>query len=220
MVYGKATSMISVKIKICGITSVDDAKLAIDLGADLLGFNLFPQSPRCVTFDQAEDIICQLPTFMDTVAVFVNPNPTEMKRFVEKGFFNWIQLHGDETPEFCRSLSWMNARIIKAIRVQSAEDIQKADAFPVDAILFDAFDKHLYGGTGKTFDWSLIKHLYRRVFLAGGITPENIIQALDLGVYCVDVCSGIESQPGKKDPQKMKLLFENARKVTGLKVRT
>lgn len=212
--------MIPIKIKICGITNVDDAKLAIDMGADMLGFNFYPQSPRYITFHQAEEIIRQIPTFMDTVALFVNPNPAELKRVVEQGFFNWIQLHGDETPEFCRSLNWMNTRIIKAIRVQSALDIRNAEAYPVDAILLDAFDKKLHGGTGKTFDWSLISHLYRRIFLAGGISPENIMQALELGVYCIDVCSSIESRPGKKDPQKMKLLFENARKATGWKVRT
>jgi phosphoribosylanthranilate isomerase len=211
-------AMVSMKIKICGITNLDDAKLAIALGADMLGFNCYPQSPRYVPLEKTEEIIRQIPTFMDTVAVFVNPSPTALKQVIEKGFFNWIQLHGDETPEFCRSLSWTNARIIKAIRVQSAEDIRTADKYPVDAILLDAFDRTLYGGTGKTFDWSLVGHLYRRVFLAGGITPDNVVGTLELGVYCIDVCSGIESEPGKKDPQKMRLLFENIRKATGWKV--
>jgi phosphoribosylanthranilate isomerase len=210
--------MMSVKIKICGITCLDDAKMAVDMGADMLGFNFYAQSPRCITIELAEEIIQKIPTFVDTVAVFVNPSPTELKRVIEKGFFNWIQLHGDETPEFCKSLNWTNARIIKAIRVQSVDDIRKADTYPVDAILLDTFDKTLYGGTGKTFDWSLIGNLYRRIFLAGGITPENVVQAMEVGVYCIDVCSGIESQPGKKDPQKMKLLFENIRKATGGKV--
>jgi phosphoribosylanthranilate isomerase len=172
-----------------------------------------------LTIERAEEIIQKIPTFVDTVAVFVNPSPTELKRVVEKGFFNWIQLHGDETPEFCKSLNWTNARIIKAIRVQSADDIRKADTYPVDAILLDAFDETLYGGTGKTFDWSLIGNLYRRIFLAGGITPENVVQALERDVYCIDVCSGIESEPGKKDPQKMRLLFENIRRATGGKAR-
>jgi phosphoribosylanthranilate isomerase len=212
--------MTPTKIKICGITRADDAKLAVELGADILGFNFYPQSPRYLSFHQAEEIIRQIPTFMDTAAVFVNPSSTELKRVVEKGFFNWIQLHGDETPELCKSLNWINARIIKAIRVQSADDIRRADTYPVDAILLDTFDKQLYGGTGKTFDWSLVGHLYRRVFLAGGIGPDNIAEALERGVYCIDICSGIESQPGKKDHQKMKLLFENIRKATGWKVRT
>ncbi len=212
--------MISVKIKICGITSVTDAKLAIDLGADMLGFNFYSKSPRCLTFEQAEEIIRQIPTFMDTVALFVNPSTSELKRVAEKGFYNWVQLHGDETPEFCKSLNWINARIIKSIRVRSAEDIQKADAFPADAILFDTFDKRQYGGTGKTFDWSLITHLYRRVFLAGGITPDNIAQATEVGAYCIDVCSGVESSPGKKDPQKMKRLFDNIRQAIGGKIRS
>jgi phosphoribosylanthranilate isomerase len=211
--------MMSIKIKICGITNIDDANLAIQLGADMLGFNFYAPSPRYLTIERAEEIIQKIPTFVDTVAVFVNPSPTELKRVVEKGFFNWIQLHGDETPEFCKSLNWTNARIIKAIRVQSADDIRKADTYPVDAILLDAFDETLYGGTGKTFDWTLVGNLYRRIFLAGGITPENVVQAIERDVYCIDVCSGIESKPGKKSPQKMKLLFENIRKATGGKVR-
>jgi phosphoribosylanthranilate isomerase len=210
----------STKIKLCGITNIDDAKLAIDLGADLLGFNFYPQSPRYLTFEKAEEIIRQIPTFMDTVALFVNPSPQDLKRVAEKGFYNWVQLHGDETPEFCKSLNWINARIIKGIRVQNAEDIKKADTFPADAILLDAFDKDLYGGTGKTFDWTLIRHLYRRVFLAGGINPDNVVQAMEVGVYCIDICSGVESKPGKKDPKKMKLLFENIRNATGRKIRT
>ncbi len=211
--------MLMVKVKICGITNAEDAIAAVEMGADMLGFNFHPQSPRYVPFEKAETVIRKIPTSVDTVGVFVNPVPTELKRIVEAGFFNWIQLHGDETPEYCRSLNWTNARIIKAIRVKSAEDVQQAGQYPVDAILLDTYDKNLYGGTGRTFDWSLICNLYRRLFLAGGITPDNILKAINQGIYCVDVCSGIESSPGKKDHAKMKLLFDTIRNATGQKVK-
>lgn len=211
--------MLSIKVKICGITNSEDALAAVDLGADMLGFNFYEKSPRYIPYEQAIQIIKKIPTSIDTVGVFVNPTPTELKRIVEGGFLNWIQLHGDETPEFCRSLTWTNARLIKAIRVRTAEDIQKAYEYPVDAIMLDSYDKNLYGGTGKPFDWSLIGNLHRRLFLAGGINPDNAVQAIQIGIYCIDVCSGIESAPGKKDYIKMKQLFDNIHQATGWKVR-
>jgi phosphoribosylanthranilate isomerase len=216
---GDCGTMLMVKVKICGITSADDAIAAVELGADLLGFNFYPQSPRYVPFEQAESIIRKIPTSVDTVGVFVNPQPSELKQIVDAGFFNWIQLHGDETPEYCSKLSWTNARIIKGIRVRSADDIQRAYQYPVDAILLDSYDKNIYGGTGKPFDWSLIGNLHRRLFLAGGINPGNVAEAMQNGVYCIDVCSGIESAPGKKDRTKMKQLFDNIRVAAGQKVR-
>lgn len=211
--------MIMVKVKICGITNAEDAIAAVDMGADLLGFNFYPKSPRYVPFEKAESIIRKIPTSVDTVGIFVNSAPADLKRIIGAGFFNWIQLHGDETPEYCRSLNWTNVRIIKSIHVKSAEDIQRASQYPVDAILLDTYDKNLYGGTGKTFDWSLICNLYRRLFLAGGINPDNVLEAMHYGVYGVDICSGIESAPGKKDHTKMKLLFDTIRNATGQKVR-
>lgn len=211
--------MLMVKVKICGITNPEDAVAAVEMGADLLGFNFYPKSPRYVPFEQAELIIRKIPTSVDTVGVFVNPQPVELKQIVEAGFFNWIQLHGDETPDYCRTLNWTNARIIKAIRVNSAEDIQRAYQYPVDAILLDSYDRNIYGGTGKPFDWSLIGDLHRRLFLAGGINPDNVVAAIRNGVYCIDVCSGVESAPGKKDMNKMKRLFDTIHSATGQKVR-
>lgn len=211
--------MLMVKIKICGITNAEDAIAAVDMGADLLGFNFYPQSARYIPFQKAETIIRKIPTSVDTVGIFVNPQPAELKTITEAGFFNWIQLHGDETPDYCRTLNWTNARIIKGIRVQSAQDIQRAYQYPVDAILLDSYDKNIYGGTGKPFDWSLIGNLHRRLFLAGGINPDNVVAAIQSGVYCVDVCSGIESAPGKKDINKMKRLFDTIHSATGQKVR-
>ena len=204
-----------VKIKICGITNVEDALAAVDMGADLLGFNFYQKSPRYIRPDHALVIIDKLPTFVDTVGIFVNPTAEHLKEIVEQSFLNWIQLHGDETPEFCDSLHWLHARTIKAVRVKSAEQIEQARKYHTDAVLLDAFDREKYGGTGKTFDWNIIGILLKRVFLAGGINPENAVRAIEVGVYGIDICSGIESSPGKKDHKKMKKLFENIEHVRG-----
>lgn len=207
--------MISVKIKICGITNADDALAAVDMGADLLGFNFYPKSKRYITVDKAHAIINKLPTFVDTVGLFVNATTEEVREVVGEGMLNWIQLHGDETPEFCDSLSDVGVKIIKAIRVRSKKDIKSAKNFFTDVILLDAYDAKLYGGTGKVFDWKLVSNIQQRIFLAGGITPENAVKAIEVGVYGIDVCSGIESEPGKKDHEKMRRLFENIEHVRG-----
>lgn len=207
--------MISVKIKICGITNADDALAAVDMGADLLGFNFYPKSKRYITVDKAHAIINKLPTFVDTVGLFVNATAEEVREVVGKGMLDWIQLHGDETPAFCDSLSDVGVKIIKAIRVRSKKDIKSVRNFFTDVILLDAYDAKLYGGTGKVFDWKLIGNTQQRIFLAGGITPENAVDAIDVGVYGIDVCSGIESEPGKKDHEKMRRLFENIEHVRG-----
>lgn len=207
--------MISVKIKICGITNADDALAAVDMGADLLGFNFYPKSKRYITVDKAHAIINKLPTFVDTVGLFVNATTEEVREVVGEGMLNWIQLHGDETPEFCDSLSDVGVKIIKAIRVRSKKDIKSVKNFFTDVILLDAYDAKLYGGTGKVFDWKLVSNIQQRIFLAGGITPENAVKAIEVGVYGIDVCSGIESEPGKKDHEKMRRLFENIEHVRG-----
>lgn len=207
--------MISVKIKICGITNADDALAAVDMGADLLGFNFYPKSKRYITVDKAHAIINKLPTFVDTVGLFVNATAEEVREVVGEGMLNWIQLHGDETPEFCDSLSDVGVKIIKAIRVRSKKDIKSVKNFFTDVILLDAYDAKLYGGTGKVFDWKLVSNIQQRIFLAGGITPENAVKAIEVGVYGIDVCSGIESEPGKKDHEKMRRLFENIEHVRG-----
>jgi len=205
--------MIAVKVKICGITNLEDALAAIDMGADLLGFNFYPESKRFIPVEKALDIINKMPTFVDTVGVFVNAEVDHIRNVARQGLLNWIQLHGDETPQFCDSFRWSNARVIKAIRVKSPLDIKTANDFYTDAILFDTYSPYEYGGTGETFDWSLIRNLQKRVFLAGGITPENAVDAVEVGVYGIDICSGIESYPGKKDHEKMKRLFDNIKHV-------
>ena len=207
--------MLIVKVKICGITNYDDAVAAMDMGADLLGFNFYPDSPRYVTPAQATDIINKLPGFIDTAGVFVNASIERIHETSAVCHLDWVQLHGDEDPDFCRSLLSHNVKTMKAIRVKDQTDIERADSFFTDAVLLDAFDPDKYGGTGLTFDWNVIGHIGKRVFLAGGINPDNAAEAVRLGVYGIDVCSGIESDPGKKDHGKMKKLFENIRHLRG-----
>jgi phosphoribosylanthranilate isomerase len=203
--------MLIVKVKICGITNYKDAAAAVDMGADLLGFNFYPKSPRYITPKKAAKIINKLPAFIDIAGVFVNSPLEDIQQIIHSCQLNWVQLHGDETPEFCHSLGSINVKTMKALRVKNRKDIEKTDNFFTDAILLDAFDPEKYGGTGLTFDWNIVGHIGKRVFLAGGINPDNAAMATELGVYGIDVCSGIEAEPGKKDKRLMKKLFNNIR---------
>ena len=207
--------MIAVKVKICGITNVEDALAAIEMGADLIGFNFYPQSKRYVTPDQARAIIDKLPTFVDIAGIFVNAAGEHVRAVAKMCSLNWVQIHGDETPEYCEALRWISAKVMKAIRVKDVADIERANDYYTDAILLDAFHPEEYGGTGQKFDWNLVRRLQTRVFLAGGITPENAVEAVEVGAYGIDICSGIESTPGKKDHEKMQKLFDNIKHVRG-----
>ena len=126
-----------------------------------------------------------------------------------------MQFHGDESQDFCEKFDSFNVRTIKAIRVKDKGDIKLAEEYFTDVILLDAFDPKKYGGTGLSFDWNIIGNITKRVFLAGGITAENVKKAVDLGIYGIDVCSGIESKPGKKDHAKMQKLFDKIREIRG-----
>ena len=207
--------MLIVKVKICGITNYEDAAAAADMGADLIGFNFYPESPRYIQPEKAMKIISRLPAYIDIAGVFVNSSFYDIRKTMDLCQLNWIQLHGDEDPEFCRSFFSLNVKTMKAIRVKDQRDIEKAEGFFTDAILLDAFDPEKYGGTGLTFDWNIVGHIGKRIFLAGGINPDNAEKAIKLGVYGIDICSGIESEPGKKDHEKMKKLFENIRHLKG-----
>ena len=207
--------MLIVKVKICGLTNYEDAAAALDMGADLLGFNFYPDSPRYVTPEKAAQIISKLPAFIDIAGVFVNATFDEIRRIIDRCWLNWIQLHGDEDPDFCRSFLSVHVKTMKALRVKDTSDIEKADEFFTDAVLLDAFHPEKYGGTGLTFDWNIVGHIGKRIFLAGGINPDNAADAVKLGVYGIDVCSGIEAEPGKKDHRKMKKLFENVNLLRG-----
>jgi len=212
--------MLVTKVKICGITNYEDAAAAVDMGADILGFNFYPKSPRFIAPEKAAQIISGLPAFVDIAGVFVNEPFDKIRDTIDRCRLDWVQLHGDEDPQFCHLFLSIDVKTMKALRVSDKADIKQADSFFTDAILFDAFHPDKYGGTGLSFDWNIIGHIGPpktswRVFLAGGINPDNAAKAVELGVYGIDVCSGIESQPGKKDHKKMRKLFDNIRHLRG-----
>ncbi|HIJ72302.1 MAG TPA: phosphoribosylanthranilate isomerase [Planctomycetes bacterium] len=204
-----------VKVKICGLTNLDDAQAAINLGADMLGFNFYPKSPRYISPVKAAEVIKRLPGFISVVGVFVNTDPDQIRKTIRSCQLDWVQFHGDETIQFCQGFISESVRTMKAIRVKTPEDVTKAQTYYTDAILLDAFSSEQYGGTGESFDWNIIGHIGKRVFLAGGINPDNASEAVKLGVYGIDVCSGVEAEPGKKDHDKMKTLFEKIRLLRG-----
>ncbi len=201
--------MLIPKVKICGITNLEDANAAIDAGADLLGFNFYKKSPRYIDPEEAQKIINKLPGFIDIVGLFVNSSYQEIRKTMNKCYVNWLQFHGDEDVKFCQSFNDLNLNVMKAIRVKNYSDIKNAENFFTDALLFDAYDPDKYGGSGIQFDWNIMGNINKRVFLAGGIDPDNIEEAVKLGVYGIDLCSGVESSPGKKDHKKLRQLFDN-----------
>ncbi len=207
--------MLIPKVKICGLTNYEDAAAAMEMGADLLGFNFCPKSPRYVRPEKVVAIVHKLPAFVDVVGIFVNSTIEHVREVASQCQLDWIQLHGEESPEFCRWLTYDTAKLMKALRVKDAGDLQQVDNYSTDAILLDAYDPKRHGGTGLTFDWNIVGHIGKRIFLAGGINPSNAAAAVELGVYGIDVCSGVEAEPGKKDHKKMKALFDSIKYLRG-----
>jgi phosphoribosylanthranilate isomerase len=193
-----------VHVKICGITSLEDARAAIDAGTDALGFVFYPPSPRYVTPEQAERIIQRLPPFVTTVGLFVDLALDIVNDTAARCGLDRIQLHGRETPEFCAQVT---RPVIKAFRVKNTESLAHLSAYRVSAYLLDAYvEGALPGGTGASFSWELAAQAkpYGPVILAGGLTPENIEAAIaQIRPYGVDVSTGVEHAPGIKDRQKV-----------------
>jgi phosphoribosylanthranilate isomerase len=205
-----------VRIKICGITNLADARAAIAAGADMLGFNFYRPSPRFITPQAARAVIESLrpeiralPRSVTMVGVFVNEPAESIVRSAAEAGVAAIQLHGDESVEFCRELKSLlpDRFLIKVLRAGGDAVIEHASEYNVDAIMLDAFDPELRGGTGRTVDWRLARHTrdaVPRLFLAGGLSPENVRAAIDaVQPYAVDACSALESSPGQKDPARM-----------------
>jgi len=195
-----------VKVKVCGITSLEDALAAAGEGVDALGFNFYPPSPRYVDPETVRGIIAHLPPFVARVGLFVNvPEPREVDRIARAATVQVLQLHGDETPEYCRELSaWP---LVKVLRIGEGSVPGGFERYPVSAFLLDARDENLFGGTGRTFDWGLAAqvHRLRPIILAGGLNPRNVADAIrTVRPYAVDVCSGVERSPGKKDPSELR----------------
>jgi phosphoribosylanthranilate isomerase len=198
------------RVKICGLTNLDDALAACDAGADALGF-VFAESPRRVTSEVAATIIASLPPFMCSVGIFVDEDVEKVKSVVQRCHLDVVQLHGNETHEH---VEHVGVKCIKSFRVRDNSFINQLSKSGADTFLLDTFVPDTLGGSGKTFDWSLAREAkqYGNIILAGGLTPENVAQALSIvQPYAVDVSSGVEERPGKKDHRKVQQFIEEVR---------
>jgi phosphoribosylanthranilate isomerase len=198
------------RVKICGITNLEDALLAAALGADALGFIFYPKSPRVVAPETARAIIKQLPPFVTTVGVFVDEEAAKVRDLAARVGLDWLQLHGKESPDYCRSLG---RRIIKGFRIKDQSSLADLAAYrdAAQALLLDTYKKGLPGGTGESFDWQLAREArpFGPIILSGGLTPGNVAQAIAIvQPQAVDVASGVEAAPGQKDPAKLRAFFE------------
>ncbi|HEY0077505.1 MAG TPA: phosphoribosylanthranilate isomerase [Pyrinomonadaceae bacterium] len=203
-----------IQVKICGITTGADARAAVEAGADALGFNFWRRSVRYISPQAARRIIEELPEGVLPVGVFVNVRePERLARIASEAGVRAVQLHGDETPDYCRRL--VGQTIIKALRVGDDFEPESAATFGASAVLLDAFSKAGRGGTGETFDWSIarrVRALVPQLYLAGGLTPENVPEAIAaVEPFAVDVCSGVESAPARKDHARIRAFIRAVR---------
>lgn len=206
------------KVKICGITNLSDAEHAAASGADALGFNFYRGTKRYVPAHKAEAIAQQLPAAVMKVGVFVNGTLNEILKTAFVAELDAIQLHGDETPEFVAELrKETDAMVIKAFRTEADIDLNEITRYAVDAILLDSFSAKERGGTGIRIDLSIaakVSALSNQFFLAGGLTPDNVAEAIRaVKPYAVDVASGVESSPGRKDPAKVEAFIRAVRRT-------
>jgi phosphoribosylanthranilate isomerase len=197
--------MSQVQLKVCGITSFADARVAIECGAQYLGFNFYRPSPRYIAPLAARRIIEQLPRTVISVGVFVNETgPADVLGILQTSGAQWAQLHGDEAPDYCAQVG--AERVVKALRVGPEFQPRDVLRYPAAAVLLDAYDKDLYGGTGKTANWEMARQAAKlaKIFLAGGLSPENVVAAVRaVAPFAVDVNSGVETAPGQKDVTKL-----------------
>jgi phosphoribosylanthranilate isomerase len=201
-----------IKIKVCGTTNLKDALFAVESGADALGFIFYKKSPRYVLQKDAKDIVAKLPPFVETVGVFVNETSDKVNRIAEQCKLTAIQLHGDESPAFCRRIK---RRVIKAFRVKDTNSFKGMADYDVSGFLLDSYNDESKGGTGKTFDWNLALRAKKQgpIILAGGLNPYNVYTAIHrVKPYGVDVCSGVEKSPGIKDSVKIDEFIKSVRK--------
>jgi phosphoribosylanthranilate isomerase len=203
------------KIKICGITNLEDAGVAVEAGADALGFVFYSQSPRCIESAIAKRIIAQLPPFVIPVGVFVNHDQETIRNVFDECGLAFAQLHGDETPTFCESLG---RPVLRALRLRDRGSLLALAEYKgrmgVRGFVVDAFSTEAYGGTGQTVDWSLAREVAQAapILLAGGLTANNVQEAIrQVQPYGVDVSSGVEKSPGQKDPKKIRTFTQAVR---------
>jgi phosphoribosylanthranilate isomerase len=199
-----------VRVKICGITNWTDARLAVTAGADALGFNFYRKSPRYIAPDEARLIATRLPRRVLLVGVFVNASPEDVLRAARNVDLNAVQLHGEESPADVEELS-ESFPVIKAFRVRRGFSTDRLAGYRnAAAFLLDGFDPIRRGGTGKTFDWSIAKKAKKHgaIIVAGGLTAENVARAIrQAQPFGVDICGGVESRPGRKDPERLDALM-------------
>lgn len=197
------------RVKICGITNVEDAIGVVESGADAIGLVFYPPSPRAVTIEQAVAIVKKIPAFITVVALFVNAEQKEVQSVIEAVKVDLLQFHGDETPDYCGSF---NRPFIKALRVQPQTNLlQYATDFSMSkGLLLDAFSEGLPGGTGKVFDWTLIPQQFPLpIILAGGLDATNVLAAIEqVKPFAVDVSGGVELSKGKKDAFKLRAFMQ------------
>jgi phosphoribosylanthranilate isomerase len=203
-----------VRVKICGITNREDALCAVEHGADALGFIFYPGSRRYIPPDWAERIVGDLPPFVTPVGVFVNETRDRIRATAEAVGIRAIQLHGDEPPEVCRDLP---APVIRALRVGEGFEVAHLGAYPVGTFLLDTAREGIYGGTGETFDWEIAREAasFGYIILSGGLNPDNVTEAVRVArPYGVDCSSGVETEPGRKDHQKLIAFLGRAREAS------
>lgn len=205
------------RIKICGMTDKNEVSHAIACGVDALGFIFFQKSPRNIEPDRAREIIESFPPFIDAVGVFVNEAPEVVAEIVKYCRLSTVQLHGSESPEYCRQIP---GRIVKAFQIAPGLTPDDLGVYEdvVSGFLLDTFHKEVRGGTGETFDWSRVDKLHPRkpIILAGGITPDNVAEAIrQVKPYGIDANSGLETAPGRKDISKITRLIETVRLTDG-----
>jgi phosphoribosylanthranilate isomerase len=192
------------RVKICGITRLEDALTAIKFGADAIGFVFYEKSPRNISADQAAEIVSKLPAFISVVGLFVNAQPVEVKAILSKVHLGLLQFHGDETPSECRQYQ---LPYMKAIRVQAGTNLLQYDLdfYDAKALLLDAYTEGVAGGTGQVFDWGLIpNNMSNSIVLAGGLNADNVADAIQqVQPYAVDVSGGVEREKGIKDADKI-----------------
>jgi phosphoribosylanthranilate isomerase len=205
-----------VKVKVCGITNTADAVKAVEFGADALGFNFYPPSPRYIAPERAREILLELPRSLCKAALFVNKPREAVRKVIEicsradgEPLFTALQFHGDESPDDCRD--W-NLKVIKAFRIRDENSVKTIEAFPADFYLLDSWHPG-YGGSGEAFPWDWARQLKTdRLILAGGLDFENVTEAIrTIHPYGVDVCTRVEAKPGIKDHEKLKRFIETAK---------
>lgn len=205
------------RVKICGNTNFEHARLAVDLGADYLGFIFAPSSKRVITVETAEEIFAKLADFKNTVGVFCNQPKKEVEKIAERLHLKFLQFHGEETALYCDSFLQKGYEIIKTFHVKDPMSLKRIGEYNVSAFLFDTYSHSEKGGSGIPFDWSIIEdkpYVHDKLFLAGGLNPLNVAQAIEkVRPFAVDVASGVESSPGTKDPFLLRAFIENAKEV-------